>query len=125
MESSVRRGGLRKTGILHPGQKSVVESDAYGGPKCGSKICINDNEATYGMRYTSQRMWFKNVASKIIVDDKLLYGHTDEQLLAYFRTVLDALRHHCAKINLKTRKWFQERCKLVGMDVAAGGTQPA
>ena len=43
----------------------------------------------------------KNVASKIIVDDMLLYGRIAEKLLAYFRTVLDVLKHHRATLNLK------------------------
>ena len=30
----------------------------------------------------------KNIPSKIVVNDVLLYGRTVEQLLAYFRTVL-------------------------------------
>ena len=34
----------------------------------------------------------KNVASKIIVDDVLLYGRTGEQLLYYLITVLDFLK---------------------------------
>ena len=67
----------------------------------------------------------KNVASKIIVDDVLLYGRTSRQLLDYFRTVLDVLKHHRATLKLKKGKWFQDRCEFVGMDVAADGTQPA
>ena len=63
--------------------------------------------------------------SKIIVDDVLLYGHTAKQLLAYFRTVLDIIKQHVTNINLKKCKWFQDRCKFVGMYVATGGTQPA
>ena len=55
----------------------------------------------------------------------LLYGRTAEQLLDYFRTGLYALKHHQAKLKMKNRKWFQERCKFLGMGVAAGGTQPA
>ena len=51
----------------------------------------------------------KNVASKIIVDDVLLYGRTEEQLPAYFRTVLDVLKYHCATLKLKKCKWFQYR----------------
>ena len=77
------------------------------------------------MGNTSQRSWFENVASKIIVDDMLLYGRTSRQLLDYFRTVLDVLKHYHATLKLKKCKWFQDRCKFVGMAVAAGGTQPA
>ena len=67
----------------------------------------------------------KNVSSKIIADDVLLYGCTAQQLLAYFRTVLDVLKHHRDTIKPKLCKWFQERCEFVGMDVSEGGTQPA
>ena len=63
-------------------------------------------------------------ASKIIVDDVLLYGRTSEQLLAYFRTVLDFIKHHHATLKLKKCKCFQDRCKFLGMDVTASGTQP-
>ena len=64
-------------------------------------------------------------ASKIIVDCVLLYRRTAEQLLTYFRTVLDVLKHHRATLKVKKCKWFQDRCKFLGMDMAAGGTQPA
>ena len=67
----------------------------------------------------------KFFASKIIVDDMLLYGRTAEQLLDYFRIFLDVLKHHRSTLKLEKRKWFHDRCKFVGMDVAAGGTQPA
>ena len=72
----------------------------------------------------SKERGLKNVSSKIIFNDVLLYGLTSSQLLAYFRTVLDFLRHHRALLKLKKCKWFQDRCDFVGMDVAAGGTQP-
>ena len=57
-----------------------------------------------GMGHTSQRTWFENAASKIIVYGVLLYGRTAEQLLAYFRTVLGVLKHHCATLKLKKCK---------------------
>ena len=72
----------------------------------------------------SEELVFKNVPSKIIVDDVLLYGRISGQLLAYFRKVLDFLKHHRATLKLKKFKWFQDRCKFVGMDMAAGVTQP-
>ena len=43
----------------------------------------------------------KNVASKIIVDNVLLYGRIADQLLAYFRTFLYVLKHHSATPKLK------------------------
>ena len=54
----------------------------------------------------------KNVASKIIADDVLLFGHTDEQLLAYFRTVLDILKHHHATLKLKSANNFRTGASL-------------
>ena len=66
-----------------------------------------------------------NVASQIIVDDVLLYGCTDENILVYFRTVLGFLKHHIPTLKLKKCKWFQYRYEFVVMDVAAGVTQPA
>ena len=56
----------------------------------------------------------KNVASKIIVDDMSLYGCTDKQLLAYFRTFLDVMKHQHATIKLKKYK-FISRQMLVFM----------
>ena len=43
----------------------------------------------------------KNVVSKIIYDNVLLYGRTSEQLIDYFRAVLDVLKHHRATLKLK------------------------
>ena len=57
----------------------------------------------------AKELGLKNVASKIIVDDVLLYGRASEQFLDYLRTVLDVLKHHYATIKLKKRKWFQDR----------------
>ena len=44
---------------------------------------------------------------KIIVGDVLLYGSTSDQLLDYFRTVLDVLKHPRATINLKSENGFR------------------
>ena len=60
----------------------------------------------------------KNVSSKIIIGDVLLYGHIAEQILDYFRTVMDLLKHHHAKLKIKNWKWFQYMCEFVGMDVS-------
>ena len=46
----------------------------------------------------------KNVASTIIFDDVLLYGHTEKQILEYLRTVLEILKHHRATPKLKLCK---------------------
>ena len=73
----------------------------------------------------SKEHGLKNVASKIIVDYMLLYGRTAKQLLDHFRTILEVLKHHRATLKLKRCKWFQDRCESVGMDMEAGGTQPA
>ena len=45
----------------------------------------------------------KHYSSKIIVDYLLLYIRTSNQRLAYFRTVLDILKHHRATIKLKIK----------------------
>ena len=45
----------------------------------------------------------ENFVSKCIVDYVLFYVCTPNQLLAYFRTVLDVLKHHRA--TLKTKKY--------------------
>ena len=98
MASSGRIGDTRKNGIIHPVWKVAAEIDAYGGQKCDSNMCSNGDEAINGMGHTSQRTWFENVVSKIIVDDVLLYGCIAEQLLDYFRTVLDVLKRHRATL---------------------------
>ena len=60
----------------------------------------------------SKERGLKTFASKIIVEDVLMYGRTSEQFLAYFRTVLDVLKKHRAKLKLKKCKWFQHRCNF-------------
>ena len=45
----------------------------------------------------------RNFALKIIVDDVLMYGHIAGQILAYFRMVVDFLKHHFPTIKMK--KW--------------------
>ena len=55
---------------------------------------LNANPEFVSMIMKLQVEWYilfkecrmKNVASKISVDDVLLYGHTEDQLLAYFKT---------------------------------------
>ena len=86
-----------------------MESGAYRGPKYISNIFSNDDEAL------AKERGLKNVASKNIVDDVLLYGRTSRHIIAYFRTVLDVLKHHRATLKLKKFQWFQERCKLLGL----------
>ena len=55
----------------------------------------------------------------------LLYGRSAKQILAYFITVLNVLKHHHNTLKLKNCKWFQDMCEFLGMDVASGVTQPA
>ena len=62
--SSGIRGGAWKTGIIRPRQKAAVESDAYGGPKCISTICSNDDEAKNIMGQNSQITWFETFRIK-------------------------------------------------------------
>ena len=67
----------------------------------------------------------KNIASKITVDDVLLYVCTAKQLLSYFRAFLDILKHQQYTLKPKNCKLFQDRCDFLGMYVAAGGTKPS
>ena len=43
----------------------------------------------------------KNILSKIIVDDVLLYGRPAEHILACFSTFLDVVKHHYDTLKLK------------------------
>ena len=54
----------------------------------------------------------------------LLYGCTTKQLLAYLRTVLYVPKHHRSAVQIKKCILFQDRWKVVEMDMASGGTQP-
>ena len=54
----------------------------------------------------------KIFASKIIVDDLLLCGSTAEQILAYFITVMDVLKHHRATLKLKITDGFKTGTSL-------------
>ena len=54
----------QKTVNLHPGREAALESDAYGGPKFSSNICINYYEATSGMVHTSQITWCEKCCIK-------------------------------------------------------------
>ena len=110
LTNSGGRGGAQKTGIIHPGRKVSVEIDAYEDPKFISTICSNDNEAKKMEWYTLAKVrGLNNVASNIILDDVLLYGGTAKQLLDYFRTVLDVLKHHCTILKVRNYKKFQDR----------------
>ena len=92
-----------------------------------------DSSTTFEEMIQVQMEWYTlskergliHVATKIIVDNVLLYGCTSKKLLEYFRTVLDVLKHHLATLKLKKCKWFQDRREFVGTDIAAGVTQPA
>eukprot|EP00957_Ditylum_brightwellii_P146960 11188725-Ditylum_brightwellii.AAC.1 len=46
----------------------------------------------------------KHCASKVIVNDVLVYGREKQELLGYFRAVLDVLKHHRATVNLRKCK---------------------
>ena len=48
----------------------------------------------------------KIVASKIIVYDVLLYGCTSEQIISYFKTVLDVLKRNRDTLKIKNCKLF-------------------
>ena len=113
-----------KTGIIYPWIKLGVECDTYGVTKHISNICGNNDEATKWMGYIRKGAWAEKCRIKIIVCDILLYLITVDNLLEYFRTFLDVLKHHCATLKLDNCKWFQGSCDFVGMDVVSGVTQP-
>ena len=74
---------MQKNDILRPVRKAVVESDAHGGPKCRSKICINNDESKIEWDTLSKERGSKNVASKIIVDSSLMYRLSAHTLTNY------------------------------------------
>ena len=67
----------------------------------------------------------ENFELKIIVDDVLLYGRTAGQILDYFSTVVDVLKHHRTTLKMKNCKWFQNSWYFLGVDVAVCRTQPS
>ena len=54
----------------------------------------------------AKEIGLKNVTSKSIFDDVLLYGRTFDSILSYFRTVMCVLKLHQAKLKLKRCKIF-------------------
>ena len=64
----------KNTGILRPRWKATVEVDAYGVNKCRSKMFSNGYEAKKLMGTLAKERELEIFASKIIVDDVLLYG---------------------------------------------------
>ena len=76
---------------------------------------LNSNPIFIAMMMKLQIEWdtlakelgLKNVASRFIVDDVLLFGITANQLLEYLRTVLDLLKHHRVIIKLKSANCFK------------------
>ena len=99
-----RIGGAQKTDVIQPIQKVAVESDAYWGPKFSSNICRNNDEVKNEWGTRVKECGLKNVASNIFSDGVLLYGRTNEQLLAYFRTVLGVLKHKWDTLKLNIFK---------------------
>ena len=105
---------MRKTGIIHPRLKSVVESNACWGVKFSSWIFVNDYEATKGMVHLCKGAQAQKLRFKNIVDSIFVYRSTSDQLLSYFRTVLDVLKHHRDTLNMKECKIFNTGTSLYG-----------
>ena len=62
--------------------------------------------------------------SKVIVDDVLLYAETENELLQYFRIVLEVLQHHSVTIKLNKCKFFLPTMDFVGVELNAMGNSP-
>ena len=70
---------------------------------------LNEAPTCVAMMMNLQMEWdklakecdLKNYPKINIIDDVLLYVRTSDQLIAYFITVLDVLKHHRATIKLK------------------------
>ena len=73
----------------------------------------------------AQARGIKDCGLKVIVDDVLVYGRDQEQMLHYSQAVLDILKHYHATINLKKCKWFQDKCEHAGVDVGTKENIPA
>ena len=112
-----------QVGFLHTRLKEEVESYANG---C-IELCLNiggncDGAPAavgwFGRRSKHHWMWLGShhqrcpIFSTAETRDK-------EQLLRYFKTVLDILKHYRQTINLKKYKWFQDNCKYIGVNVGA------
>eukprot|EP00957_Ditylum_brightwellii_P111901 8533594-Ditylum_brightwellii.AAC.1 len=55
----------------------------------------------------------------------LVYEKERDQLLMYFRGILDRLKHYHTTVNLQKCKWFQDHCEFIGIDVDQGSNYPA
>ena len=59
------------------------------------------------------------------MDGVFWYRNKLENIISYFRTVLDVLKQNPTTLNLNKCKWFQDSRKILEVYVAAGGTKSA
>ena len=94
---------------------------------------LNSAPVFVAMMLELQRKWdelaeqreIKDFGSSVIVDNVLVFGRTKDELLRYFKCILEVLMYYRETINLRKCKWFQDKCEFVGVDVCAGGNRPA
>ena len=88
--SSVKRGGLQKTDMIHPIRKRRWKVMPIGS--------LNADSMFVAMTMKLKMEWDILTKERGYV---LLYGSSTSQLVAYFRTVLDVLKHNRATLELK------------------------
>ena len=67
----------------------------------------------------------KGCGSKITVDDVLLHGLEVDQLIAYFRCVLEVLQQHRATVKLRKCRFFPATAEFVGHELSKDGNRPS
>jgi hypothetical protein len=63
--------------------------------------------------------------SKTIVDDILLSAATPEELIRYFRVVLEVLEFYRVSVKLRKCRFMMQEVEFVGVDILSEGNRPA
>jgi hypothetical protein len=106
------------------------------GKKCWTVMpmgALNAHAVFVAMMSILQKQWDKAAkskglkwfGSKVIVDDVLLFASCVMTLLAYFRIVLQTLKHYSATLKLKKTNFLAKHVEFVGVDVNQDGNSPA
>ena len=110
----------------------IIGSSAYSACLDGThKAFFNTHAVFCGIIYFVKARWDKefseykstnvtvtasgNTGSKKLVDDLISHGTKVEELLQYFKLVLEVYRHACIAVNLKKCSFFPKKVTFVGL----------